>query len=85
MTVFAAGVNTAPGVAFVDGGDGGVWVALICLVLVGVALLDPNNLCRPRCIEQDDSTNIKITATDTTETFFIFCLHVKEAILFRSY
>ena len=63
----ATGVVTS-----IDDGEGGVCVALICFVLVGVGLLVPNNLPKPKCIEHDESSNVKTIATDIRVIFFIF-------------
>ncbi len=70
VTVFAAGVKAATGVAATDEGEGGVCVALTCLVFVGVAL-PFNNLLKPRCIEQDESSVANATINNKTEYFFI--------------
>jgi hypothetical protein len=61
----------APGVAGALGGEGGVCVALMCFVLVGVELPD-NSLLIPRCIEQDDSNIAVNTVKNRIEYFFIF-------------
>ena len=71
--VFAPGVNIAPGVvAALDDGEGGVWVALICFfTLAGEGVFLPNSLLKPKCIEQDESSNVKNTINETTAIFFI--------------
>ena len=81
--MFAAGVNIAPGVVTtIDDGEGGVCVALICFTLVGEGLFVPNNLLKPKCIEHDDSNNVKNTAKEISVIFFIFCLKGLGAILY---